>query len=389
MGRLIMFDPLGTGASDPVPLGGLPTPEKWIDDLRIVLDTTGSTSTVIVSCNIYGVMAMFFAATYPERTKALVLIDSFARWLGADDYPSEATQETLETVLHVFRDSWGKGIGTAMNTPSRAKDPSFLRWLARTERMGASPTEITAYWAWGMTLDVRQVLPVIGVPTLVMYNDPNYLIPGIHSRYLAEHIRGARYVELNRRDSYLMKRQEGDRVLDHVEEFITGAPPTREPDRVLTTVLFTDIVSSTEHASRLGDRPWAELLDRHDEILVLELNRHKGHKVAPTGDGLFATFDGPVKAIRCAHAICDSVRPLGIEVRAGVHIGEVQRRGDGVDGLAVNIGQRVSALAGPGEVLVSSAARNLAAGSGIQFTDRGAHVLKGVPNEWQLYRADA
>ena len=389
LGRLILLDPRGIGASDPVPLGGLPSPERWTDDLRVVLDAVESTRATVICSGLLGVMGMVFAATYPERTASLVLIDGFARLLGSEDYPSGATPEGLQAVVDLFGRTWGLGVSTAMSTPSRSGDEAFLRWLARTERLTASPAEVTSYWTWGFGLDLRQVLPVIGVPTLVVHNEPNP-IPAEHSRYLAEHIQGAQLIEHNRKDSFLFSRTEGDRLIDHIEEFITGVPPKPRLDRALATVLFTDIVASTSMASELGDVKWASLLDRHDELLGHELDRHHGRKVVSTGDGVLATFDGPERAVRCAQSICRSVQVLGIDVRAGVHAGEVQRRGEDIAGLAVHIGARVANLAGAGEVFVSSTVKDLVAGSGIEFAHRGDHQLKGVPGSWSLYlvRAD-
>jgi class 3 adenylate cyclase len=237
-------------------------------------------------------------------------------------------------------------------------------------------------------LDLRQVLSVIGVPTLVVHHKPNLVTPAEHSRYLVEHIRDAQLIELERKDSFLFSHTEGDRLIDRIEEFMTGVPPRRRPDRVLATVLFTDIVASTATASRLGDIQWAKLLDRHDELLGHELEQHHGQMVASRGDGVLATFEGPERAVRCARSICESVRVLGIEIRAGIHAGEVQRRGQDIAGLAVHIGARVVNLAGAGEMLVSSTVKDLVVGSGIGFADRGAHDLKGVPGTWRLFAVD-
>jgi class 3 adenylate cyclase/pimeloyl-ACP methyl ester carboxylesterase len=389
IGRLILLDARGIGASDPVPLGGLPTPERWVDDLHVVLDAVESENAAVVAAGMFGIMGMVFAATFPERTKALVLIDSYARWLRADDYPGPGTSEGIESIVDIFRQTWGTGISTLMSIPSRADDPAFRRWVARAERLTASPAELAAYWTWGLSLDVREILPVIQAPTLVVHNDPATVTTIELSQYLASNIGGARLLSFKRRDSYLFSRVEGDRLIDHIEEFVTGAPPLPDPGRSLSTVLFTDIVGSTEHAVRLGDKRWSDLLGRHDQILDAELARHRGRKVLPTGDGLLATFDGPERAIRCAKDICGAVRRLDLEIRAGVHTGEVLHRGQSIDGIAVHIGQRVTAMARSGEVLVSSTVRNLVTGSDLRFVDRGFHELKGMPEAWQLFALES
>lgn len=385
IGRLICFDPRGFGASDAVPLGAMPTPEAWIDDVRVVLDAVGSTTSNLVGHGSSGsVFGILFAATYPERTNALVLIEGTARVLRGEDYPRGVPPEVAEKFVQWTEQGWGTGANVAAWAPSRAGDDTFCRWLGRYERGSMSPGTYGVSQRWYFNLDLRSVPPTIRVPTLVLHREADQMVRLDHGRYLAEHILGARLVVVPGTD-YWFFTQGVDEIVDHIEEFITGAPPVRETDRALATVLFTDIVGSTDHATRLGDKRWTDLLNRHDELVSRELERHRGRKVNPTGDGTLGTFDGPARAVRCAQAICSAVRPLGIEVRAGLHTGEVELRGDDIGGIAVHIGQRVSALAGPGEVLVSRTVTDLVAGSGLKFEERGEHELKGVPGKWAIY----
>ncbi len=384
IGRVICFDLTGCGASDPVPLGALPTPEAWMQDARAVLDAVGSTTANLVCHGEAGFLGMLFAATYGERTNTLTLIQSFARTLRAEDYPCGVPPDVLERVIERTAQVWGTGAAIAFLAPSKAGDDAFRRWVGRYERGSRSPAMNVAVMRWITKLDVRSILPAIRVPTLVLHREDDPVVPLGYGRYLADHIPGARLVVLPGRD-HMFFTQGADEIVDHIEEFITGAPPVREPDRALATVLFTDIVGSTDHASRLGDKNWTDLLNRHDELVSRELERHRGRKVNPTGDGILATFDGPARAVRCAQAICHAVRNLGIEVRAGLHTGEVELRGEDIGGIAVHIGQRVSAMAGPGEIVVSSTVVDLVAGSGLEFDDRGEHELKGVPRRWRVY----
>ncbi len=384
IGRVICFDPSGAGASDPVPLGALPTPEAWMEDTRAVLDAVGSTTANLVCHGARAFLGMLFAATYGERTNTLTLIQAFARSLWAEDYPCGAPPDLFERFIDRTAQAWGTGANVAVWAPSKAGDDTFRRWWGRYERGLWSPATYMAVMRWGSKLDLRSVLPAIRVPTLVLHREDDQRVPLDHGRYLADHIPGARLVVVPGTD-FMFFTQGADEIVDHIEEFITGAPPVREPDRALATVLFTDIVDSTDHASRLGDKNWTDLLDRHDELVSRELERHRGRKVNPTGDGILATFDGPARAVRCAQAICEAVRNLGIEVRAGLHTGEVELRGEDIGGIAVHIGQRVSALAGPGEVLVSRTVTDLVAGSGLAFEERGEHDLKGVPGRWPIY----
>ncbi len=382
--RLILFDKRGTGLSDPVADQALPTLEERMDDLRAVLDAVGSVRAALLGISEGGPMSALFAATYPERTAALVMYGSYARWIREPDYPWALTREQHERALAVFAQEWGRPIGLHRFFPSVADDPRFAAWWAKYLRLGASPGAALALYRMNIEIDIRHLLPVIRVPTLVLHRTGDRLIDIGASRYLAEHIPGARYTELPGQDHGPWV-GDIDTLVDEIEEFLTGVRHGPEPDRVLATVMFTDIVGSTERAATLGDRAWRALLDTHNEIVRRELERHRGREVKTVGDGFLATFDGPARAIRCACGIRDGVHPLGIEIRAGLHTGECELMGDDVGGIAVHIGARVAASAAPGEVLVSSTVKDLVAGSGLRFADRGVHVLKGVPGEWRLF----
>jgi class 3 adenylate cyclase len=384
MGRVIMLDYRGFGASDPVPLGALPTPEGWMEDTRVVLDAVGSSSTHVVCQGGSTFLGMLFAATYPDRTETLTIVDGWARVLESDDYPIGIPAAVVTRFIEEDSALWGTPGHPPRWAPSRAGDEAFCRRMARFERVCSPPTANKSRFEWVVQLDLRAVLPAIRVPTLVLHRQRDAVTPMVHGRYVAEHIPGARFIVLPGRDHWFFT-DDADAILDHVEEFVTGVAPLDVSDRALATVLFTDIVGSTEHAARLGDRQWAKLLDEHDAVAGRVLDRFRGQKVNPTGDGMVATFDGPARAVRCAQAIRDGLRPLGIDVRAGLHTGEIERRGSDIGGIAVHIGARVSALAGPGEVLVSRTVTDLVAGSGIDFEDRGEHELKGVPGTWRVY----
>jgi class 3 adenylate cyclase len=386
LGRLICLDFRGHGGSDPMPAGAVPTPEAWVEDLRVVLDEVGSEHVTLVAHGTAGFAGMVFAALYPERTDALVLVETWARTTVTDDYPVGVTEEVLNRFGEVVAGTWGTGASASYQAPSRRGDERFARWLGRYERAVGPPKPLLEMWWWSMGLDLRSVLPTIRVPTLVLQRAESSLVPPEQGPFLAEHIPGADFRRLPGRDN-LFYTEYGDELVDEIAEFLTGARPLRDFDRALATVLFTDIVGSTDRAAELGDHRWARLLDEHDAMVERELERHRGVRVNHTGDGILATFDGPSRAIRCAQAIASGARPLGIEVRAGLHTGEIERRGDSISGIAVHIGQRVSALAGAGEVLVSSTVKDLVSGSGLRFDDRGTHGLKGVPDEWRIFSA--
>ena len=380
--RVISFDRRGSGLSDP--WVGPPTLEDQIDDVLAVMDAVGSQRAAMMGSLEGGPLAMTFAASHPERTRALVLYATFSRTLWAPDYDWADPEEVRNERIRWLVDQWGEG-GVALGiAPSRADEPTFREWAGKMERYSASPGTIRKIMQFIGETDVRHVLPTIRVPTLVMHrrDDPSLKIE--HSRHIAEHVPGARFVELEGSDG-LFSVGDSEAVLGEIEEFLTGTRHEREADRVLATVLFTDIVDSTARAADLGDSQWRSLLERHDRAVRRELERHRGRCVKSTGDGVLATFDGPARAIRAAGAIAGAVRPLGVEIRGGLHTGEVEVIGDDVGGLAVHIGARVMHRAEPGEVLVSSTVKDLVVGSGINFEERGTHELKGVPGEWRLF----
>ena len=382
--RVLVFDKRGTGLSDPVPITSLPSIEEWMDDVVAVMDAAGSQGAALIANLAGGFMGMTFAATYPERTSALVLVDCYPRFAAAPDYPWGGTGEEQARRLDAVRERWGTGLLLDEFAPSVAGDSYLRRVWSRYERVSVSPGSALAMVRMMNETDVRHVLPTIRVPTLVMNRAGAIRIPSAHSRYIAERIAGARYVEVPGIDNLIWAGDQ-EAVAAEIQEFITGVRPAPEPDRVLATVLFTDIVDSTKLASELGDRRWREVLGRHDAAVRSELERFRGRKIKNTGDGVLATFDGPARAIRCAAAIGMAVRPLDLEIRAGLHTGEIELSGEDVQGIAVHIGARVAAMARSGEVLVSSTVKDLVAGSGLEFEDRGAHPIKGVPGEWRLY----
>jgi class 3 adenylate cyclase len=382
--RLIMFDKRGTGLSDRVAVATL---EERMDDLRAVMDAAGSQRAAVFGSSEGGALSILFTATYPERVSALVLYGAYPRMAWAADYPDGIPEEIQAITAQHFEENWGRGqeggIPVWALAPDRADDPAWRKAHGRWERLSASPGAAVAMYQMIFQIDVRHLLSAIRVPTLVVYRTAD-IQHAAGSRYLGAHIPGAKAVELPG-STYWPYLGDQDAILDEIEEFLTGVRPVPAPDRALATVLFTDIVSSTERAATLGDDAWTRTLDRHDAQVAREVERHRGRRINTTGDGMLATFDGPARAVRCAQAICGAVRSLGIEVRAGLHTGEIEHRGADIGGIAVHIGQRVSALAGPGEVLVSSTVKDLVAGSGITFADRGSHVLKGVPDEWRVF----
>jgi class 3 adenylate cyclase len=384
--RLIMFDKRGTGLSDP--FTGVPTLEERSDDVRAVLEAVGSESAFVCGLSEGGPMSVLYAGTYPERVRGLVLIGSNVRMLSTPDWPHGWTRERFDEMLEDVIENWGQGGLMSMFLPGLADDPRARRMWARYQRMGASPANARALLEANASIDIRHVLPHVQVPALVIHRTDERVVDVANARYMAEHIPNARLLEQPGQD-HLPWLGDADGVLDAIEEFVTGSRHRVDEDRILATVLFTDIVDSTRRAAELGDRRWRELLDTHDEIGAREVERFRGRRVKTTGDGLLAVFDGPARAVRCAESIRDGVDDLGIEVRAGLHVGECELRGDDIGGLAVHIGARVAGLAGPGEILASRTVRDLVAGSGLRFDDRGEHELKGVPERWPLYAVSA
>ena len=381
--RLILFDKPGTGLSDPV--AGPPSLEQRLEDVRVVMDAVGLERAAIIGFSEGGTPASLFAATYPERCQALVLIESAAKWVSAPDYlaGSRAVLDRMWERLFAGAEQWGEGKVIGLWAPSAITVPGFWQTAGSAERLCASPGMARAVLRATQLMDGRVALPRISVPTLVVHNERSF-VPVELGRYLAAEIEGARLAVFPG-ENHLVWFGAWEPIVDEIEGFLTGARHRAEPDRALVTTLFTDMVSSTERAAELGDERWRALVDRHDEITRTELERYGGRAIKTLGDGFLAAFEGPAKAIRCARAICAEVRPLGVELRAGVHTGECERRGADLVGIAVNVGARVGALARPSEVLVSSTVRELVLGSGLEFTERGTHVLKGVPGEWRLY----
>jgi class 3 adenylate cyclase/pimeloyl-ACP methyl ester carboxylesterase len=378
--RLILFDMRGTGGSDPIPQTALPT-EEWMRDVEAVLDAVGSESASIVGMGNAGQMAMLFAATRPERVDSLVLYNSYARLTAAPDYPEGMDDAFQEVFLTDLERLWGTGRIAKLLGPSIADEPGLIDWWGKVERLTMSPGAAVVRAQLIFSLDVREVLPAIGVPTLVLHRSGNPLFPAAHARELRDRIPDARYVELPGTDHWPL----GPEFPNELEEFLTGERASRAVDRVLATVLVTDIVGSTERAAALGDARWRRLMDRHDEATRRTISAFRGTYVKSTGDGLFATFDGPARAIECTREMRTTLSHLDLSMRAGLHTGEIEVLDGDIAGIAVNIAVRVSALAGTGEILVSRIVRDLAAGSDTSFSDRGEHALKGIPERSSLY----
>src|SRR3984957_5067500 len=379
LGRLILFDQPGTGASDPIAPDAMPTLEQWGDSITAVLDDLGSREAVLIAVAGAFAPAALFAATHPSRTKALVVLEGFA-----DPIAATADGWTAGEPRVAFVAMWGTGEYEHLVNPDMPWNEEIRSAWARVERLGASPRTVSLMWPLVAEVDVRAVLPTIRVPTLVVHHTDDPIVEPAKGRYVAENIPGAKYVELPGRNMYHFVEPWRD-SFQEIAKFLTGHQADMPDDRVLATVLFTDIVDSTRRAAEIGDRDWRALLDAHDAVVRAPLGRFRGRGVNTSGDSFLATFDGPQRAIRCAMAIRDAVQALGIQVRAGLHTGECEVRGDDIGGIAVHIGARVSALAGPNDVLVSSTLRDLVIGSGLEFEERGAYKLKGVPGEWHLF----
>jgi class 3 adenylate cyclase len=378
LGRLIFFDQPGTGASDPVTPGALPTLEQWADSITAVLDVLGSHEAVLLASNGGSATAALFAATHPSRTTALVVLEGYA-----GPMVERTDGHTLEDFIAGMLATWGMGESQHVVNPDMPWNEEIRATWARHERLAASPGTVALVLPLVTEVDVRAVLPTIRVPTLVLQHTDSLFRPE-GGKDVADHISGAKYVELPGRNVYHFV-EPWRPSFQEIAQFLTGQQGEVADDRVLATVLFTDIVDSTRRAAAMGDRDWRALLDAHDAVVRSQLARFRGREVNTSGDGFLATFDGPQRAIRCAMAIRDAVQALGIEVRAGLHTGECEIRGDDIGGIAVHIGARVSALAGPNDVLVSRTLRDLVIGSGLEFEDRGSHQLKGVPGEWRLF----
>jgi pimeloyl-ACP methyl ester carboxylesterase len=389
--RLIVFDQRGTGLSDPISVNAVPTLEEWMDDLRAVIDAAQSERAAVFGHGDGAAVSILFAATYPDRTSSLVLAESYARVEWDDAFLTFTGSETpatreecIEIALREIASKWGTGVFLPELAPDRADDEGFRAQIARLERLSVSPGVAVAIQRMILEVDLRPVLPTISTPTLVVHRKDNAYCPAGWGRAVADGIPGARYVELPGAE-HLYWMGAADDLLDEVELFVTGRAGVSQIERVLTTVLFTDIVGSTERAAQIGDRAWRDLLDQFRVSVRSSLDRFRGREVGTRGDDFLATFDGPARAIRCALAIATGAHALGIEVRTGLHTGEVELMDGDLGGIAVHIGARVAAAAGAGEVMVSSTVKDLVMGSGIEFEARGEHQLKGVPGAWTLH----
>jgi class 3 adenylate cyclase len=378
---VVMFDKRGTGMSDRV--AELPGLDQRMDDLRAVMDAADIKQAAPLGYSEGGTLAALFAATYPDRCRAVVLYGtpvSFASWLP--------TEEAVAAFLDYVDQSWGTGGTVIKFAPSRANDPAYRRWWGRMERLGASPAAAKTLLHMNRQIGISDIVPTIRVPTLVIHRTGDLVVNVEAGRFLAEHIIGARYIELPGTDHQWFVGDNAEEIADAIEEFLTGSRAPVEIDRVLATVLFTDIVGSSQRAVALGDHRWRDLLGIHDATIRSNLVRFRGHEIKTIGDGMLATFDGPARGVRCACAIAEDVRLLGIDVRAGLHTGECEMIGDDVGGISVHIGARIAALAGAGEVLVSSTVKDLVAGSGLRFGDRGTRSLKGIPGKWHIFAVE-
>jgi pimeloyl-ACP methyl ester carboxylesterase len=382
--RLILFDKRGTGMSDRVAESDLPTLEQRMEDVHAVLNAVGSKRAALMGISEGGPMCALFAATYPERTTALVMCGSYARWLRDESCPWAPTREQHEAGFAAYERGWGTPIGFKTVAPSASADERYRNWWARYLRMGASPGAGVALYRMNIEIDIRSLLPSIRVPTLLLHRTGDRLISVEASRYMAARIPGAKLVELAG-DDHLLFLGDTETPLVEIEEFLTGVRPAAVHATTLATVLFVDIAGSTEKAAALGDARWRDLLAAFHQTVRQELDRYRGRLIDTAGDGVFASFDGPARAIRCACVIRDRAATLGLAVRTGLHTGECEIAAEKLAGVAVHIGARVAACAQPGEVLVSSTAKDLVAGAGLRFSDRGAHTLKGVPGEWRLF----
>jgi class 3 adenylate cyclase len=380
--RLILFDKRGTGLSDKV--ANLPTMEQRMDDVRAVMDAVGSEKAALFGVSEGGPMSALFAATYPDRTTALIMYGSYAKRIWSEDYPWAPTPEQRQVFFEAIKNGWGGIVDLETLAPGVKNNERFKQWWAGYLRHSASPADALALAKMNTEIDIRHILPAIHVPTLIIHRtgDLDHSVGG--SRYMAQQIPNAKFVELEGND-HLPWVGNAEKILNEIEIFLTGDLHSSDPDRILATCLFTDIVGSTEAAHSLGDEPWRNLLQSHNDVVRNQLVRHKGREIKTTGDGFLATFDGPARAVRCACAIRDEVRHLGIEIRAGLHTGECEIIDDDISGIAVHIAARVMSKAMPGEVLSSSTVKDLVAGSGIQFEKKGLFALKGIPGEWEIY----
>ncbi|HXX91288.1 MAG TPA: adenylate/guanylate cyclase domain-containing protein [Acidimicrobiales bacterium] len=402
--RLIRFDLRGVGLSDPVGSSEPPTIEHWAVDAFAVMDSVGVNQAAILGCAMNGLLALLLAASHPERVRALVLVNAYARVVQDHDYPIGYPSHVVEQFIGALTEPGSDVTDSAAGSresqtldasvgdlpymaPSLVSDAAFASWWDRASHRGASPAASRAVWRVAIGTDLRAALPLITVPTLVVHSTRNAFVPVKWGRYLAEHIPNAQFVEFDTAD-HVPWASDAD-IAGEIEEFLTGTRQLAPSSRMLATVLFTDIVGSTEHASAVGDRAWKDLLENHDRAVERQLRRYGGQLVKHTGDGVLAIFDGPARAVQCAGAVREALQQLGLQIRAGLHTGEVERRGEDVSGIAVHLAQRVQSKAEPGEILVSRTVVDLVAGSDLGFEDKGEHELKGVPGSWKLFTVKA
>jgi class 3 adenylate cyclase/pimeloyl-ACP methyl ester carboxylesterase len=381
--RLIRFDRRGTGGSDPLPLDAMPPWESFVEELACVMDEVGSERAAISTSYDAGPMGMLFAATKPERTSALILVNTSAKYIATDDYPIGVPADAADDLGRMVAARWGSDEHVLLQVPSRSDDLDFRTWYAKKTRSIAGPAAAEAYFRAMFAADARALLPAIRVPTLVLHRTDYHYMPIEHGRYLAEHIEDARMVELPGSDGPLFW-EHADLALDAIESFLTGVEPSPPTNRVLATVLYTDIVDSTKKLEELGDDRWRSILDVHDDTARRLLHSHGGRLIKTTGDGVLATFDGPGRAIRFATDFRSQLRSLDVRIRTGIHTGELEMRGDDVGGMAVHLAARIMAVAGPDEIMVSRTVTDLVVGSDLKFEDRGVHQLKGIQGEWPL-----
>ncbi len=384
LGRIIIFDRRGSGASDPLPLDALPPWESFVEELDCVMETVGSEKATILGGGDGGPTTLLFAANRPERVSSLILYNAYARFAAGDDYPEGFSPEEVEAIIEMVGNKWGTPEGAVVWLPGKANDQPFMNWMAKVQRSVASPGAAQAYMRQNLSSDARAILPAIRVPTLVMHVKDNPVMPIRFGQYLAGRIDGAQFVELEGADASPYW-ERPDEFLSIVGSFALGSSHPNVTDRRLATVMFTDIVDSTRKAAQLGDSSWKELLDVHDQTTRRLVDRSNGDVVKTTGDGVLATFDGPGRAIRCAESLNDELSRIEVSLRTGIHVGEIETRGDDVGGVAVHLASRVMSAAAPGEIMVSRTVKDLVVGSDIGFADRGSHHLKGIEGEWQLY----
>jgi class 3 adenylate cyclase len=384
--RVICFDKRGSGVSDPVPLDALPTLEQWMDDAVAALDAAGADEVAVIGDTEGGPMAMLLAATFPERVTAVVLVNSFARWTRADGYPIGMPAATTEKLVRRWQENWGLTAEIlALTAPSLADDARARRWFTRYQRLAMPPGAAVVMYRWVLAIDVREVLPTISAPTLVLHRRDARHHRITFGRYLADNLPTATFVELDGADTFPFHAGDTGPLLDEIELFLTGTQHTASPTRRLATVLMTDIVGSTAIAAEVGDARWRELLRAHDTVVRGAIARFRGDELVHTGDGIVASFDGPTRAVSCGQFVVDALADLGLTVRAGIHAGEIEVGPDGTTGLAIHIASRVMAHATDGGIVVSRTVRDLVFGSDIAFVDLGEHELRGVPGTWELF----